>query len=162
MLFLPRGTKLVDYKNVKVALGCDPGRVNTAFAVYIRGKGLVHTSVTDGLDEIDQILNFRKIFLRVLKNYKPDCFCIERFHSQPGRGSKKNMEKINLLIGMCIEACLQRKIPVELVTASVHKRWIVKEHIVKKNTKLATTRRGRPAKIQTKFDTHSYKEWKDF
>lgn len=140
---------------IKTCLGFDPGKINTGWAVYHRTKRLTHSGVIDGLDTVELVPVVHKQVTKLFKTFKPDCCCIERFHSQFGRGSKKNFELVNLTIGIILGYCLAHKVPFKLVTASTHKRWISKEYVVKKRP---VKERGR-GRIKRTYDIRTYKEW---
>ena len=158
------------------ALGCDPGKYNFGWAHYDREEGLLRTGVIDGIDGIEHLENFRKQFLQLLKVTEPGCIGIERFHNRPGRGGKRNMELVNLAIGLMVEICIKKKIPWKLVVASAHKRWLAKNFEVglteegerlkqqaakarKRKKKTKKTKKRFPRKITKKFDITTYHEW---
>jgi len=153
VLLLPNLKKSLPLKNYRKALGCDPGKENFGWAIYIRGLGLTHSSVTDGIDKVTDISFFRKNIVTILNTHQPDCVCIERFHSQPRRGSKKNLELVNLAIGVAVEVFLSCGLPVDLVTAATHKSWLSRNFEV--GFREETTR----GKIKRKYDITTYKEW---
>ena len=155
MLLLPKYRKYLPLKNYRKAIGCDPGKENFGWAIYVRGKGLTHSSVTDGIERIPDLMAYRKNIVTILNTHQPDCACIERFHSQPRRGSKKNLELVNLVVGVAIEIFLERNIPVDVVTAATHKSWLSRNFEV--GFREETTR----GKIKRKYDITTYEEWLD-
>ena len=141
-------------KYYKVALGCDPGKENFGWAIYIRGVGITHSGVIDGIDKVNYTSFFRRNLATIFNTHCPDCMAIERFHSQPRRGSKKNLELVNLTIGIALEISLERFIPVEFVTASVHKGWLARNFDVQFREEKT---RGR---IKRKYDITTYEEYR--
>jgi len=147
-------------KPIENCAGWDPGRFNFAFAIYSRKKKLQASGCIEGLETVGSIELFRKQFLQVVKTFKPQSMCLERFHSQPGRGSKRNLELINLSIGIVIGYCMCNNIPWALVTASTHKRWLANNFKVGLMPVPAKPRKGRKPVIRKKYDITTYKEWK--
>lgn len=141
----------------QTALGFDPGKYNTGWGHYSRVHGITHTGVLDGIDYVDFIPWYYKQVRTLFRTFKPDCACIERFHSQYGRGKKAYFELVNLNIGIITTICLERKIPFKLVIPATHKSWIAREFAVEKRPVAA---RGR-GKVQRKFDITTYSEWKN-
>lgn len=153
MLLLPNPKKPLPLKNYRKALGCDPGKENFGWAIYVRGVGLTHSSVTDGIEKVTDLSWFRRSLSIILDTHQPDCVCIERFHSQPRRGSKKNLELVNLVIGDAIELFLNRGLPVDLVTAATHKSWL------SRNFEVGFREEKTRGKIKRKYDITTYHEW---
>ena len=146
----------IDLYRFQTCLGFDPGKYNTGWAFYTRAFGLTHTGVIDGLDYVDFIPWLNKQMLLLFRTFKPDCVCIERFHSQYGRGSKTNFELVNLTIGLLVGICLAKQIPFKLVTASTHKKWLSHNFEVGKR---AISDRGR-CRIKRTFDITTYAEYR--
>ena len=155
MLLLPNPWQEdLPLKYYKVALGCDPGKENFGWAIYVRDMGVTHSSVMDGIDIVGYTSFFRKNLATVFNTHNPDCMAIERFHSQPRRGSKKNLELVNLTIGVALEIAFERAIPIEFVTASVHKGWLARNYVVQFREEQT---RGR---IKRKYDITTYEEYR--
>lgn len=154
MLFYDGTLTIKDKQRIYSALGLDPGRFNFAWAYYTRQRGLVFSSIIEGIDVASYLMVFRKQFKQVMRAYKPHCVCIERYHSQPGRGSKRNLELVNLSIGIVLDYCIDRHIPVELTTAATHKAWAAR------NFQVALKKDPGRKKVKQKYDLHSYKEWR--
>ena len=108
----------------KRALGWDPGKWNTAYAVY-GPKGLEDTGVTDGtMDDVLNLDAFAERAERIIDWYDPDLCAVERYTLRGrGKGFIGNMEQVNLMIGTIAQACRTRNIPFRLVAAHVHKTW---------------------------------------
>ena len=145
---------------IDTCLGHDPGRSFYGFAVYSRKDHLLHSGYIEGLENVGAIERFRKQFLQIVKTFKPQSMCLERFHSQPGRGSKRNLELINLAIGIVIGYCMCNGIPWALVTASTHKRWIANNFRVGLMPVPTKKPKGRRRVIRKKYDITTYKEWR--
>lgn len=145
---------------IQNTLGCDPGRFNFGWCLYARSGGVQNSGVIEGLENVKFIPLYRKQVLRLFKTFRPDSVAIERFHSQPGRGSKTNLELVNLAIGILIEHCIKTRIPWTLVTASTHKRWLALNFKVGLMPVKKGKPRGRRKVIRKKFDITTYKEWK--
>jgi hypothetical protein len=109
----------------------------------------------DGMENASDLLDFRRQVKQVFATWRPHCVCIERFHSQPGRGSKKNLELVNLSIGTVIEHCLENRIPIELTTASAHKGWLVRNY-----TGIQLRENSGSARIKRKYDITTFQEWR--
>lgn len=139
-------------KNFRVALGCDPGIENFGWAIYVRGVGITHSSVMDGIDHVSYTSFFRRNLTTLFTTHKPDCMAIERYHSQP-RGPKKNLELVNLTIGIALELSFRLAIPIEFVTAAVHKGWLARNYEVQFREEKT---RGR---IKRKYDITTYHEY---
>jgi len=106
------------------------------------------------MENASDLLYFRRQVKQVFATWRPHCACIERFHSQPGRGSKKNLELVNLSIGVVIEHCLENRIPLELTTASVHKGWLARTY-----TEVGQREDAGRGRIKRKFDITTFPEW---
>jgi hypothetical protein len=139
------------YSNFRI-LGCDPGKVNFAWAIY-GDDGLEEHGLIDGAESIDRLEPNAAFFERVVRFTEPDACLLERFHQRPGRGSSKNMELVNLMIGQCIIICKFHKIPCYLITAAEHKRWIAENFAVEKVAKKSS------GKVSKKYDITTYAEW---
>lgn len=141
---------------ISLVLGVDPGKYDTGWALYRRGKGLQATGVVEGLDHVDPytITQCRLRLARLLKLYQPEVVAIERYHAQP-RGAKTTLETQNLQIGMLIEMCIRKKIPWHLVTPSTHKRWLSANYEVG----VIADKRRRGKTIKKTYDIRTYKEW---
>jgi len=135
-------------------MGCDPGKVNFAWAIY-GDLGLEDHGVIEGAEEIARLDHTAAFFERVVRFTEPDLCCIERFHQRPGKGSVKNMELVNLMIGQARMICRHHRIPCELVTASEHKKWIAKNFDVQLSTR---TVKGA---VKKKYNIWTYEEWVD-
>lgn len=133
-------------------LGCDPGKVNFAWAIY-GDDGLEETEVIEGAETIDRLDTVGVFFERVVRYAEADICCIERFHQRPGRGSVKNMELVNLMIGQCRMICRFHGIGCELVTAAEHKAWLAR------NFEVGYSNKKVKGKIKKKYDITTYKEW---
>ena len=135
-------------------LGCDPGKVNFAWAVY-GDDGLEQHEVIEGAETVDRLDAAAAFFERVVKYTEPDVCCIERFHQRPGKGSVKNMEMVNLMIGQCRMICRFHHVPCELITASEHKTWLSRNFEVGfSNKKIRGT-------VKKKYDITTYSEWQN-
>ena len=135
-------------------LGCDPGKVNFAWAIY-GDVGLEDHGLIEGAEEVARLDYNAAHFEKIIRFYEPDACCIERFHQRPGKGSVKNMELVNLMIGQARMICRVYGIPCKLVTASAHKKWTAQNFHVEK-MKTSTAHRG----VGKKFDISTYKEWR--
>lgn len=141
-------------KNYRV-LGCDPGKVNFAWAIYGDG-GLEDHGLIEGAEDIKRLDYNAAHFEKVIRFHNPDACCIERFSQRPGKGSAKNMELVNLMIGQARMICRLYKIPCKLVTAAEHKKWTAQNFDVercKEGTK------GEGGVVGKKFDISTYEEW---
>ena len=143
---------------ISLVLGVDPGKYDTGWALYLRGKGLQSSGVIEGLDSADAytITQCRIRLARLLKLYRPEAVAIERYHAQP-RGAKTTLETQNLQIGMLIEMCIRKKIPWHLITPSTHKRWLSANYEVG----VAVVKGRRRSKtIKKVYDIRTYEEWR--
>lgn len=133
-------------------LGCDPGRINFGWAVY-GDEGLEEHGSLEGAEDISRLDAAGAFFEQLLQKKRPDACCIERFQQRPGKGMVGNMEVVNLMIGQCRATCKLYRIPVALVTASMHKGWLSRNFEVQQLT------HQRKGVISKKFDLKSYCEW---
>ncbi len=136
-------------------LGCDPGKVNFAYAVY-GPDGLDGHGVIDGAETVGELDLSNHWFDKILRWYEPDACCIERFHQRPGKGGSGNLELVNLVIGEARKSCKIYGIPCKLITAPTHKSWTPR--IYKGEVQQVTYKKK--GKIKTKYDLTTYKEWK--
>jgi Holliday junction resolvasome RuvABC endonuclease subunit len=135
-------------------LGCDPGKVNFAWAIY-GDEGLEDHGLIEGAEAIDRLDYNAAHFEKIIRYYDPDVCCIERFHQRPGKGSVKNMELVNLMIGQARMICRMYQIPCMLVTASTHKKW------TSQNFDVARVKtKARSSGVGKKFDLTTYQEWR--
>lgn len=134
-------------------MGCDPGKVNFAWAIY-GDEGLEDHEVIEGAESIEQLDRNAVLFERAVRFTEPNICCIERFHQRPGKGSVKNMELVNLMIGQCRIICRFYKIECYLITAAEHKKWTAQNFDVALSTK---TVKG---EVKKKYDITTYTEWK--
>lgn len=133
-------------------MGLDPGKVNFAFSLY-SSSGLELTGVMEGAEEVEELRSFRIRFVRKLKRYRPDAVFIERYHVRLGNSVIKNMELVNLMIGIVYDKSMSLGIPCHLITASTHKNWALKNlEVSKKEIK----ERGKKRSV---IDLESYHEW---
>jgi hypothetical protein len=146
-------------------LGIDPGKNDTGWALYDSKKGLRASGVLEGIDKVTPftLAQTHQHLTRLVRLQQPDCVAIERYHAQPGRGTKSSLESINLMIGGLIAYLICKKIPYALVTASTHKRWLSSNYVVGL-VKVPVQRGGRKrrsrSRIQKKYDIRTYKEWR--
>jgi len=116
-------SQAVDLRPKITVLGCDPGVMNFALAVY-GPDGLGATDVIEGNRGIIAELDvFADRFAQNLIWYRPQAVAIERYQLRRGKGFTGKMESVNLMIGVVAEQCRSVGIPCELITASVHKSW---------------------------------------
>jgi len=136
-------------------LGCDPGRVNFAWAIY-GDYGLEDHGLIEGAEEIKRLDYNAAHFEKIIRFHTPNACCIERFHQRPGKGAVKNMELVNLMLGQARMICRLYKMPCKLITAAEHKKWTAQNFDVElSKVKAAKTGVGK------KFDISTYKEWRD-
>ncbi len=133
-------------------LGCDPGRVNFAWAIY-GDLGLEDHGVLEGAEEVARLDHAAAFFERVVRFTAPNACCMERFHQRPGKGAVKNMELVNLMIGQARMICRHHGIPCELVTAAAHKTWIAKNFQVERSSRKVK------GVVKKKYDISTYSEW---
>ncbi len=136
-------------------LGCDPGKVNFAWAIY-DDYGLQEHGVLDGAEEIKQLGRFYIHFANLISKYTPHLVGFERFTQRPGKGAVKNMELVNLMIGGGSVLCRLQGIHTKLVTAAEHKTWTPKKYKVE-YLKRPTKSGG----VSKKYNLATYQEWKD-
>jgi hypothetical protein len=134
-------------------MGCDPGKVNFAWAIY-GDSGLEDHGVIEGAENVDRLDHTAAFFEHVIRFTEPDICCIERFQQRPGKGGTGNLELVNLIIGQARMICQYYAIPCKLVTAAHHKKWTAKNFDVKYSEK--KTKTGRVTK---KYDLTTYVEW---
>jgi len=135
-------------------LGIDPGKVNFGWAIY-GNDGLERHGVIDGAEALEDLAAWRIRFSRIVKNYKPDALCVERYARRFGKGGQKESEIMNIMIGHALEICLCRKISCTLVTASTHKGWTAKNFDVQPYPKAKKN-----GSVEKKWDLGTYEEWK--
>lgn len=135
-------------------LGCDPGRINFAWAIY-GDDGLEDHGLIEGAEEVKRLDYNAAHFEKIIRFHSPDACCIERFHQRPGKGAVKNMELVNLMIGQARMICRLYKIPCKLITASDHKKWTA-HHFDVERVKTKASKNG----VGKKFDISTYKEWR--
>jgi Holliday junction resolvasome RuvABC endonuclease subunit len=113
---LPKGARV---------LGWDPGRINTATALYSLKDGVIETDVIEGTgnDLVKNLEHFADRVERQLEWFDPDACVVERYQLRAGKGFIGNMEAVNQMIGVIFEQCRMRDIPCVRVTPSVHKTW---------------------------------------
>ena len=137
--------------NLRV-LGCDPGRVNFAWAIY-DDEGLGEHGLIEGAESVERLNATAAFFERIVKFTDPDVCCMERFHQRPGKGSVKNMELVNLMIGQCRMICRVHHVECYLITASEHKTWL------SSNFEVELSKKKTSSKIKKKYDITTYEEW---
>lgn len=146
-------------------LGIDPGKTETGWATYSHSRRLERTGVLEGIERVSDFCLAQQYqqWIRLLRVYRPDCVAIERYHAQIGRGTKSNLESLNLTIGLLIAICMRKKIPYVLVTASTHKRWLSSNYevgLVKAPPARRGRRRTRRSRITKKYEIATYVEWR--
>lgn len=111
-------------KGAKV-LGWDPGRVNTATALYSLKDSVIETDVIEGTGDslIKNLGHFADRVERQIEWFEPDACVVERYQLRAGKGFIGNMEAVNQMIGVIFEQCRKQGIPCILVTPSTHKIW---------------------------------------
>jgi hypothetical protein len=134
-------------------LGCDPGRLNFAWAVY-GDKGLEDHGVIEGAPDLDALTPAAARFERIIQHTEPNACVLERFHQRPGKGAIRNMELVNLMIGQCLIICRHYRVPWDLVTASTHKKWTPLHFDVELSTK-------KHSGVGKKYDIGTYVEWRE-
>jgi hypothetical protein len=135
-------------------MGFDPGKVNFAWATY--DGGLLLYGDMEGADEIQRLPSFRERLRRKLDMRQPGAVFTERYQLRMGGGAVVNMELVNLMNGIIIEACIQRGIYVELVMAATHKSWTSRNYTVQKRP---TKKKNIKGEITEKYDLGTYEEW---
>ncbi len=139
----------------KRVLGIDPGKVNFGWAIY-GDEGLERHGVLDGAEELSDLPGWRQRFLDLIRRWKPDAVCIERFSRRFGKGGQKESEIMNIMIGQASGACLVRGMACHLVTASAHKGWLSRNFEVQ----LYPVKPSKAKKVVTKkWDIGTYIEW---
>lgn len=135
-------------------LGCDPGKLNFAWAVY-GDEGLEDHGVIEGAPDIDALTAAAARFERIIRHTEPDACVLERFHQRPGKGAVRNMEVVNLLIGQCLIICRHYRVPWDLVTAATHKAW------TPRNFEVEVKEIIKKGEIGKKYDLSTYEEWRE-
>ena len=144
-------------------LGCDPGKHNFGWAIYSDG-GLERHDVIEGAATLDGLPAWRKRFIRLVTRWRPDACAIERYMRRLGKGAIKEMEVMNIMIGLSIEICTSRGIPCLPVAAATHKGWTARNFEVEPVKRKAAKRKATTdakKQIVKKWDIGTYREWRD-
>lgn len=113
----------------------DLGSINTAFSlietskkIVIKQAFMVPPSLRDLKDGAfpKQMRKLKRTLAKLLDKYKPNEVIAERYMNRGIKGVQ--VEILGILLGCLSTLCLQRKIPMRLVTASSWKNQINRKH----------------------------------
>jgi len=122
-------------KPLRRTLGLDLGSVNTALSLIVGNKTIkikhaemVPPTLRDLKDPVfdSQMKAMRQTIIKMLDKHKPNEVMAERYMNRGIKGVQ--VEILGLLLGCLATLCINRKIPLRLVTASSWKNSINRQH----------------------------------